>query len=760
MKQHIVRISLGIAVLLIFLAHAAEVFNVRFISQLDAIIYDARLRLTMPRKLDERIVILDIDEKSLGKLGRWPWNRDKMATLMNKLLGSGKDDYGVALIGFDVVFAEPDTSSGIGKLESLAKEELKDVPEFQAKLQQIRPSLDYDDQFAKAMAGKPVVLGYYLSSEENAEKSGVLPAPVLPKDHFKNRSIEWFNWNGYGANLPQFQKTALSAGFFNPLLDLDGVVRRVPMLLEYEGQYYESLSLAMFRAMLGSPKIEPGYPPERFLSKTYSGMEWLELKAGNRTARIPVDRTASVLVPYHGLGGPARLDVKTKEMVPQTFRYISLGDVWDGKVPKEHLRGKVALVGTTAPGLKDLRSTPAGEAYPGVEIHANLLSGMMSQSFKEKPAYVVGAEVVLLLLGGVTLAILMPFLSPLRATIVALVAMLLIMGLNYVVYTQADIVIPLAASLLMTTALFTLNMAYGYFVESRSKRQFTELFGQYVPPELVDEMARDPEKYSMQPTEADLTILFSDVRGFTTISESLSAGDLSLYINEFLTTMSAIISKHRGTLDKYIGDCIMSFWGAPVPDPEHARQAVLSALEMQVACAQLRQKFIAKGWPDLKIGIGLNSGHVRVGDMGSKIRKAYTVMGDPVNLASRLEGRTKEYGVGIMVGENTEKIVKDFLYRELDRIRVKGRNDPVAIFEPLCLEAEADKKLKDEIKLWRETLKAYRGQQWDQVEVGLLNLQRMNPDCYLYEMYGKRAVHYRKNPPGPNWDGVTNFDEK
>ena len=750
MKQHIVRIGLGIAVLLVFLAHSAELVNIRFIAQLDAIIYDARLRLTMSKKLDDRIVILDIDEKSLGKLGRWPWNRDKLAKLMNKLMGEGKDDYGVALVGFDVVFAEPDTSSGIATLEALAKKELQDVPEFQARLQQLRPALDFDDQFAKALAGKAVVLGYYLSSEDKAEKSGALPPPVLPKDHFKNRTIDWFKWNGHGGNLPQFQKSALSAGLFNPIVELDGVVRRVPMLSEYNGVYYEALSLAMFRALLGSVNIEPGYPPERFLSKSYSGMEWLEMKSGNRTFKIPVDKTVSALVPYRGAGGTTA----------NSFKYISLADVWDGTVPKADLKGKVALWGTTAPGLLDLRSTPVGEAYPGVEIHANLLSGMMSQTFKERPAYVIGAEVVLLILGGVVLALLMPFLSPLRATFVAVVAMILVMGLNYVVYTQADIVLPLAASLMMTVSLFVLNMAYGYFVESRSKRQFTELFGQYVPPELVDEMARDPEKYSMEPTEADLTILFSDVRGFTTISESLSAGDLSLYINDFLTTMSAIISKHRGTLDKYIGDCIMSFWGAPVPDPEHARQAVLSALEMQVACAQLRLKFIAKGWPDLKIGIGLNSGHVRVGDMGSKVRKAYTVMGDPVNLASRLEGRTKEYGVGIMVGENTEKIVTDVLYRELDRIRVKGKNEPVVVFEPLCLIADAKKELKDEIKLWRDTLKAYRGQQWDQVEVGLLNLQRINPECYLYELYAKRVGHYRNNPPGPNWDGVTTFDEK
>ena len=747
MKQHIVRIGLGLVVLLGFLVHAAEFYNIRLISQLDAIVYDTRLRLTMPSKIDDRIVILDIDEKSLGKLGRWPWSRDKMAGLIDKLFG----DFGVVMVGFDVVFAEPDVSSGIRSLENLAREgALKDNEVFKAEIDKLKPSLDYDARFAKALSGKAVVLGYYLSSEENAEKAGTLPPPVMPGGTFKGRTIDWFQWNGHGGNLEQFQKAAMGSGLFNPILDLDGVVRRVPMLSEYNGQYYESLALAMFRALLGSPNLEPGYPPERFLSKNYSGMEWLEMKAANRSFRVPVDKTVSTLVPYRGRGGPKA----------NSFKYISLADVYDGKIAREELKGKIAFWGTTAPGLLDLRSTPVGEAYPGVEIHANLLSGMLSQNFKEKPAFTIGAEVMLLCLGGITLALLLPFLSPMRAVLVTVVAMVLIIVINYSVYTQLNMVLPLASSLLMTAALFTLNMAYGYFVESRSKREFTALFGQYVPPELVDEMARDPTKYSMEPTAAELTILFSDVRGFTTISESLSPGDLASYINDYLTGMSAAISKNRGTLDKYIGDAVMAFWGAPVPDAEHARQGVITALEMQKVAAELNDKFRAKGWPALKIGIGVNSGNVRVGDMGSKVRKAYTVMGDPVNLASRLEGRTKEYGVGILVGESAEKLVKDVVFKELDRIRVKGKNEPVAIYEPICMEAEVDKTLKDELKVWRDTLKAYRGQAWDQVEVGLLNLQRLNPDCYLYQEYAERVVKFRRNPPGPNWDGVTNFDEK
>jgi adenylate cyclase len=313
----------------------------------------------------------------------------------------------------------------------------------------------------------------------------------------------------------------------------------------------------------------------------------------------------------------------------------------------------------------------------------------------------------------------------------------------------------------MTVALYTMNMAYGYFVESRSKRQFTELFGQYVPPELVDKMAEDPEKYNMEPRSAELTILFSDVRGFTSISEALKPEELREYINEYLTDMSNIIrGKYRGTLDKYIGDAIMAFWGAPVEDGQHARNGVLAAIEMQKECEVLNAKFAARGWPTCRIGVGVNSGTVRVGDMGSQVRRAYTAMGDAVNVASRLEGRTKGYGVGILVGEATRNTVKDVVFREVDRIKVKGKDEAVTIYEPLGLESQIEKGTQEELKLWNQTLRSYRAQQWDQVEVGLLNLQRMNPACGLYQVYSERVTEKRRNPPPPDWDGVTAFDEK
>ena len=743
MKQHIVRIALGIAITLFFIGHAARFYQVGFITQLDNIIYDARLRLTMPRGVDPRIVILDIDEKSLGEIGQWPWKRNVMADLMHKLF----DKYGIAVLGFDVVWAEPDTSSGINTLDVLANRDLKQVSGFQELYQKLRPALDYDALFADAIRNRAVVLGYYFNSEERAVKVNAIPEPVLPKGTFSGRNIPFFEWKGYTGNLAGYVKNAAASGHFNPLIDFDGVARRVPMILEWEGAYYESLSLAVVRTLWALqhgkfPPVEPGYPPERFLAKGYGGLEWL--KVGSLT--IPVDETASALIPYRGH--------------KFSFPYIPLSDIIKDRVEPAKLRGKIALVGATAPGLQDLRSTPVDSVYPGVEIHANLVAGIIDQNIKQKPPFMLGAEVVLLVIGGVALALLIPMLSALWATVAALAGFILIVGFNLMVWAKGDMVLPLAASILMIAALYTMNMAYGYFVESRSKRQFTELFGQYVPPELVDKMAEDPEKYSMEGKSDDLTVLFSDIVGFTSISEALEPKDLAAFINEYLTTMSLVIRNHRGTLDKYIGDAIMAFWGAPVSDAEHARQGVLAALAMQAELVKINQHIREKHWPQIRIGIGLNSGVMRVGDMGSKVRRAYTVMGDPVNLGSRLEGLTREYGVGILVGEATRNKVKDVVFREVDKVKVKGKDEPVAIFEPLGLEGQVEKALLDELKLWHQCLKQYRAQQWDQAELTLLNLMRMNPNSALYKEFAERVAHLRADPPGPGWDGVTAFKTK
>jgi adenylate cyclase len=750
-RKHLARIIIGVVVVAGFLGHAVERYRLPLIDNLENIIYDTRLRLAMPGTVDQRIVILDIDEKSLaekekGGEGHWPWPRDRLALLMDKLF----DRYEIAIVGFDIVFAERDESSGIRVLERLASRELRDVPQFQSVLAKIKPQLEYDDIFARKMKGRQVVLGYSfplyeeeVDEEGLAPKKGLLPPPILPTGVFGGRPVYAKRYPGYTANLEELQKNAASAGHINALSDIDGVLRRVPMLAEHNGAYYEPLSLAMLRVLFGSPPVTPIIPDEAFVPRDYPGLDGLQVGS----LRIPVDDTASALVPYRGRQG--------------SFKYIPIVDVLNEVIDIAELKGKIVLVGTTAPGLLDLRSTPVDPVYPGVEVHANLIAGMLDGNIKQRPPYVLGAEFMLLLMSGLAIALLLPLLSPLISTLTTLAVLLTVLATNVVVYHYGNLVLPLASGLVMILLLFTLNMAYGFFIEARGMRQITHLFGQYVPPELVEQMAENPEQYNMAPRAEELSVLFSDVRGFTTISESLSSADLALYINEYLTTMSLVIrERHRGTLDKYIGDAIVAFWGAPVPNRDHANNAVLAALGMQSEAKALNERFNAKGWPTFKMGIGVNSGVMHVGDMGSKIRRAYTVLGDPVNIASRIEGITKQYGADIIIGDGTRKRIAGFVLRELDRVRVKGKVEPVTIYQPLGLEGQVDQAKQDEIKIWNQVLRLYRQQDWDRAEVQLLNLRKMAPDSELYGLFIQRIAHHRAHPPGEGWDGVWTIESK
>ncbi len=721
-------------------------FQMPLVNHLEAIVYDTRLVLTMPRTVDNRVVILDIDETSLaekenGGEGRWPWPRDRLALLLDILF----DHYKIAIIGFDIVFAERDESSGLRVLQQLAQKELKEVPGFQSTLKQLEPLLEYDQIFGEKMRKRPIVLGYtFTRFEGEGSKKGALPPSVLPAGTFAGRNIEFRTYPGYTANLPELQKSAASAGHFSLDPDPDGILRRVPMLAEHNGAYYEPLSLAIVRLILGGPNIVPGYPSDKIWSKSYSGLEWLEVGP----FKVPVDEKVTALIPYRG---------KQK-----SFDYISAVDVMHQRVAPAQLQGKIILVGTSAPGLLDLRATPVEEVFPGVEIHANMIAGILDRSIKQKPPYVVGAEFVLLLTAGLAMALLLPLLNPLKSLLVTVAVLVLMLCTNLIVFHYGNLVLPLASGLMLISLLFALNMTYGYFVETRGMRQMTGLFRQYVAPELVDEMAKNPEQFSMAPRAENLSVLFSDVRGFTTISESLSPEDLAIYINDYLTTMSLVIREgHRGTLDKYIGDAIMAFWGAPVGDPEHAKNALLAAMDMQKAAKTLNEKFKAKGWPTFKIGIGVNSGVMRVGNMGSQIRQAYTVMGDPVNLASRLEGITKEYGADIIVGEGTKNAVPDAVFREVDRVRVKGKDEAVAIFEPVGLQGQVEKGKLEEIKLYAQFLRLYRAQDWDQAELQLFNLQKLVPHSVLYEhTFVERISYLRANPPAKGWDGAFTFTKK
>jgi adenylate cyclase len=329
-----------------------------------------------------------------------------------------------------------------------------------------------------------------------------------------------------------------------------------------------------------------------------------------------------------------------------------------------------------------------------------------------------------------------------------------------IAFWSANIVLPIAIPLLMVGLLYLLNMAYGFFIEARSKKAITGIFGTYVPKELVAEMAKNPGAYSTKGETREMTVLFSDVRNFTNISEGLSATELTAMMNAYLTHMTETIQRDRGTIDKYIGDAIMAFWGAPLKDPQHAEHALHSALAMQQQIKDIGPEFIKRGWPQLEIGVGLNCGSMNVGDMGSAFRRAYTVMGDAVNLASRLESLTKEYGVGILVSENIVAAVNSVVYRELDRVRVKGKVKPISIYEPVGIKGAVANQTVDEVDRFHRALDRYREQRWDDAEKLLTALSHGDPQRKAYKLYLERVANLRLKPPGSNWDGVFTFTTK
>ena len=436
-KRHLIRILLSLVILAFFLLHVSgwEVFRISALDGLELFAYDQRLKFTAPNTVDHRIVIIDIDEESLAAQGRWPWSRDKLENLMDQLF----DHYEVAIVGFDVVFAESDESSGLGVLQELADGAFSDDPRFVSRVEALDAELNYDNRFMNSISERKVVLGFTFNNQ--GTQAGVLPTPVFKKGSFKGRNIAFWRANGYAANLQAFQNVAFGAGHFNPKIDQDGIVRRIPLLYEYEGAYYEALSLAIARAVLDTTEIEPGYVPESKNSK-YSGLEWLQLG----DVKIPVDRNVMALVPYRG--------------GKKSFPYISATEVLNRTVDPESLKGRVALLGTSAPGLLDLRATPLDAVYPGVEIHANMIAGIIDRTIKEAPDYTLGAEFVLVLTSGLFMALLLPLLSPLLGILATVVLLGAVVTANIFIWNSFNLVLPLASGVVILFVMYLFNVTF------------------------------------------------------------------------------------------------------------------------------------------------------------------------------------------------------------------------------------------------------------------------------------------------------------
>ena len=740
--QRLIRLALSAFILSVLLIDTSGLYKYPFVKQLENWTYDARLNFTRPDTLDERVVIVDIDENSLVEVGRWPWGRDKLATLVENLFGLYQAD----VVGFDIVFAEKDESSGLQQFEQLARTTLKNNTEYREEFERIRPSLLHDEIFANSLIDKDVVLGYYFKSslqETETGVTGLLPPALTKMDVQWSQRLPINEAAGYAGNLDILQASARSGGYFdNPYVDADGVFRRVPLIQAYQGNLFASLALATAQVYLDTAGIELTVETEGSKGSTeYYALESIKLK----NYHIPVDANGAVFVPYRGRQG--------------SFTYLPAHMVLNAKADPAQLRGKIVLIGTSAPGLLDLRSTPVQNIYPGVEVHANIISGILDHRIKHKPAWTIGYEFVLLVVIAASMALLLPLVSPLLAAAGSLGFTGIVLAGTLFAW-NSNLILPLASPLLLIVLIFMLHMTYGFFIESRGKRQLANLFGHYIPPELVDEMSESPEEYSLDGENREMTVLFSDVRGFTTISEGMDPKQLTQLMNALLTPMTRVIHKNRGTIDKYMGDAIMSFWGAPLADSEHARHALYAAMEMMDELKIMQEEFRQRGWPEVNIGIGLNTGNMNVGNMGSEFRMAYTVLGDAVNLGSRLEGLTKNYGVNIIVSESTKSEVPEFLFRELDLVRVKGKNEPVAIFEPIGHKNDLDKEVTTELIAYKQALLNFRAQSLDKAELDFFNLNRLYPNRFLYQVYLDRIVFYRREPPGDDWDGVFTHTSK
>jgi len=690
----------GMFSLLLYLnPQSLEKFNANFI--------DMAFNLRGEIKPSSDIAIIDIDEKSLQQLGQWPWSRDKVARILQNLT-----DAGIGIIGFDMVFAEKDRTS--------PKNILKDL--------NLSLSLpDHDRVLANTLANSPAILGFVFNFEKNitTNKPPLQNAIFIEKNKTDDNSYIP-QAKGYTTNIPILQSNAYSSGSFNMFSDSDGVVRYVPLVFKYDDTIYPSLTLEMTRAMLGEKIVEIYYDQNGVAGIKIGSIE------------IPTDRYGRIFVNYRG---------------DKSYKYISAVDIYNKNFDKKDLEGKILLFGTSAAGLLDLRSTPFSSVFPGVEIHANVLDNIINADFISSPSYLLGENIINIFIITFILAIVSSFLSPLFSLIFSL---LFFSGMFYYFYYEMfekgvllNFLYPTLAALV--TVFYILF--YKLFVESKQKEKIKKKFATKVSPAVVEELLK--EDMDLDAKESEITIFFSDIRNFTTISEEFgSAKKLVEYLNSYLSKMSEIVIQTQGTIDKYIGDAVMAYWNAPIKQKDHADLALKCALKQLESLEELNKTLT----PPIAIGIGIHTGVATVGEIGSENRSDFTIIGDSVNLCSRLEGLTKAYGAKIIISEDTKNLLKDrYKIRELDLVQVKGKNKSIKIFEVLGF-GEFDEEELNREKLYDKALKFYRSADFEEARTIFTSLKERYKE-YLYEMYQKRCEELIKREI-KDFDGVYRFVTK
>ncbi|WP_416209934.1 CHASE2 domain-containing protein [Legionella sp. PATHC038] len=730
MKSKWIQILLGLFwVALIFCTDVIQIpLLSSFITQLDYRTYDQVVQLNWrPHQTIPRVVIIDIDNKSVQQEGRWPWSRDKMADLINQLKKNG-----VVTIATDIVMAEAEVNYAIGLKNELNKLmpqlslEQKQLPNL---LEQIAPKVDNDRILAQALMEHNVVLGFLFHNDTQIRK-GVLPSPLTnPENQYLCRDhLPLHQFSGYNGCLPLFLNASTQAGAVTNVPDLDGTVRHGLMLASYENKLYPTLALATAMNYLMAQHIELKIHDHQLYG----------IQMGN--VFIPTNSRGQILIPFWGQIG--------------TLNYYSATDVIQGKINPDELQGAIAIIGSTIILLADLHQSPVAQSFPGVEMVGNMVQGIVGQQLVSEFDWKTTQGRVYLVLIGLLFTFLISFLSVSGMLILAVISIIGIRALSIYLFVSKSFYLPIALMLTLIVLITITNYAYLFIIERKQKRKINQLFGQYVPEAYVKELIESPDQYSMEGQERNMTVLFSDIRNFTGVSETLDASHVKRLLNAFFTPVTEIIFSFRGTIDKYVGDMIVAFWGAPIHDEEHASHAIICALTIAQKLPEINVTMQEKDLPAVNIGIGLATGMMNVGDMGSAFRRAYTVIGDTVNLASRLQDLTKFYQVNILVSDGTRTGQNQFVWRIIDKITVKGRKSGLVIYQPLGRVNEVSEEVLTELKEYHQALGEYSAQNWTSAEKKFALLKNKFPDVYLYQMYHERSQAFMKTPPPDDWNGV------
>lgn len=696
------------AVLTAHAAFAPQAFR------LTALVFDTYQTLKPREATDPPVAVIDIDEASIGQLGQWPWSRRTVAEIVERASGLG-----AAAIGFDIVFSEPDRTAP-GRLveemraQGIAIEVGSGLP-------------DPDAQLAEAVASNAVALGIALTNESSS------PAPE-PKAGFSfvgpDPRARLVPYSGALSNLPDLTKRATALGYFSFPSTADNIIRTFPLIAKSGDQLYPALSIETLRIaqQAGSFVLRS--------AGTAEGSAMTDLRVG--ALDIPLSADGEIWIYYSGL---------------PHMPVISAADFFNpakAATLMAQIQGRILLVGTSAVGLRDIVATPVDRAMAGVKVHAEIIDQIASGVFLQRPDWIVGAERAAAVLAGLVLLAVLATATPALSVAVALVLAALITGGSWLVFSRAltlfDPLLPLTslAAVLLTALPLLLMLTH------REKRFVRESFGRYLSPTLVERLSENPEGLTLGGEDRELTVLFSDIRGFTTLSERLSPTELTGLLNNFLTPMTDVLLKREATIDKYIGDAIMAFWNAPLDIADHPQKACLAALDMVSALERLNRD----SGLNLKIGIGLNTGMACVGNLGSDQRFSYSCLGDSVNLASRVEGMTKLYEVSVLVTEDVRARTSGLVFAEVDRVRVVGRNAPVTLHALIGEEGESAAD-SDLLPAHATFISAWQAGDFSSARLHLQDLLKRSPNPLsgTHALYRDRLAELPETAPS-GWDGV------